>query len=261
MKEFDRLVQIVAQLRGPEGCPWDREQDHASLKQYFLEEVYEVLEAIDGGEHSKLCAELGDVLLQILLHARIAAEAGRFDIRDVLRRISEKLIYRHPRVFGDVEVADSGEVVRNWEQLKQHEVETKQRESLLDGIPRSLPALQRAQALHKEVAKVGFDWDDVSGPWAKLREELEELEQVMDANDEEAAARELGDVLIAVANLARFLGVWAEDALRQGNDRFEERFRQVERRAAAAGRELSEMTLAEMDRLWEEVKADEHNAT
>ncbi len=261
MNEFDRLVQIVAQLRGPGGCPWDREQDHDSLKQYFLEEVYEALEAIDAREDSKLCAELGDVLLQILLHAQIAAEAGRFDIGDVVRRISEKLIYRHPHVFADGQVADSNEVVYNWEQLKRDEVETGRRESLLDGIPRSLPALQRAQALHKKVAKVGFDWDDASGPWAKLREELDELEQAVDSDDPEAVARELGDVLIAVVNLSRLLGVAAEDALRQGNARFEERFREIERRAAAAGQELSEMPLAEMDRLWEEAKAAERNAT
>ncbi len=261
MDEFDRLVQIVAKLRGPGGCPWDCEQDHASLKQYFIEEVYEALEAIDDHEDSKLCAELGDVLLQILLHAQIAAEEGSFDIQDVLQRISEKLVYRHPHVFGEVAVADSDEVLRNWELLKQHEAETGPRESVLDGIPRSLPALQRSQQLQENAAKVGFDWDDISGPWAKLSEETEELRQAADSGDHDAIVHELGDLLIAVVNLARFLHVSAEEALRGGNARFEQRFREVERTATAQGEKLSDMTLAELDKLWEAAKAAESNAT
>ncbi len=261
MKEFDHLVEIVAKLRSPQGCPWDREQDHDSLKQYFVEEVYEALEAIDAQEDSKLCAELGDVLLQILLHAQIAAEQGTFDIQDVLQRISDKLVYRHPHVFGDIAVADSDEVLRNWEQLKRHEAEAAPRESVVDGIPESLPALQRSQKLQENAARVGFDWEDISGPWAKLHEEVQELEQAAKSGDRRAITHELGDLLIAVVNLARFLDVAAEDALRQGNARFERRFREVEQKAAARGEKLSDMTLGKLDELWEEVKATESNAT
>ena len=261
MAEFDRLVEIVATLRSPQGCPWDREQHHDSLKQYFVEEVYEVLEALDAAEPARLCAELGDVLLQILLHAQIAAEQGAFDIRDVVQRISDKLVYRHPHVFGEVVVADSDEVLRNWEQLKRHETEVQPRESMLHVIPASLPALQRSQKLQENAARVGFDWEDISGPWAKLHEEIQELGQVADSGDREAIAHELGDLLLAVVNLARFLHIPAEEALRQGNVRFEQRFREVERRAAARGEKLSDMTLGKLDELWEEAKAAESNAT
>ena len=254
MEEFDRLVEVVATLRSPEGCPWDREQDHQSLKHYLLEEVYEVLEAADTGSDEKLCGELGDVLLMVIMYAQIAAEQNGFNISDVITRITDKLIYRHPHVFGDVRVADADEVVRNWEQLKQHEADTGPRQSALDGIPKSLPALQQAQELQKKVARVGFDWDSIEGPWRKLFEEIEELQEVADRGADEAVAHELGDLLIAVVNLARFLDVYAEDALRVGNRRFEQRFRQVEQQAAAAGRKLSEMTLEELDELWEQAK-------
>jgi len=257
MNEFDRLVEIVATLRSPEGCPWDREQDHESLKHYLLEEVYEVLEAADAGVDEKLCGELGDVLLMVVMYAQIGAEQNGFNISDVIARITDKLIYRHPHVFGDIKVADSDEVVDNWEQLKQHEAGTGQRESALDGIPRSLPALQQAQELQKKAARVGFDWDSIEGPWRKLFEEIEELQEAADNGADEAVAHELGDLLIAVVNLARFLGVYAEDALRAGNRRFEQRFRQVEQQAAATGRELSEMTLEELDELWEQAKTSQ----
>ena len=254
MAEFDRLVEIVATLRSPEGCPWDREQDHASLRHYLLEEVYEVLEAADTSADEKLCGELGDVLLMVVMYAQIAAEQNGFSISDVIARITDKLIYRHPHVFGDVEVADSDEVVDNWEQLKQHEADAGPRESALDGVPKSLPALQQAQELQKKAARVGFDWDSIEGPWRKLFEEIEELQEAADSGTEEAVAHELGDLLLAVVNLARFLDVYAEDALRVGNRRFEQRFRQVEQQAAAAGRKLSEMTLEELDELWEQAK-------
>ncbi len=257
MEEFDRLVEVVATLRSPEGCPWDREQDHASLRHYLLEEVYEVLEAADIGADEKLCGELGDVLLMVVMYTQIAAEQDGFNISDVIARITDKLIYRHPHVFGDVEVADSDEVVDNWEQLKQHEADTGPRQSALDGIPRSLPALQQAQELQEKAARVGFDWDSIEGPWRKLFEEIEELQEAADNGAEEAVTHELGDLLIAVVNLARFLDVYAEDALRAGNRRFEQRFRQVEQQAAAMGRELSEMTLEELDELWEQAKTSQ----
>jgi len=254
MAEFDRLVEVVATLRSPEGCPWDREQDHQSLKQYLLEEVYELLEAADSGVEEKLCGELGDVLLIVVMYAQIAAEQEGFNISDVIASIIDKLIYRHPHVFGDVEVADSDEVVRNWEQLKQQETDTRPRLSALDGIPKSLPALQQAQQLQEKAARVGFDWDNIEGPWRKLFEEIEELQEAADSGADEAVAHELADLLIAVVNLARFLGVYAEDALRVGNRRFEQRFRQMEQQAAAAGCKLSEMTPEELDELWEQAK-------
>lgn len=254
MEEFDRLVEVVATLRSPEGCPWDREQDHASLRHYLLEEVYEVLEAADTGADEKLCGELGDILLMIVMYAQIAAEQDGFDISDVIARITDKLIYRHPHVFGDVEVADSDEVVDNWEQLKQHEADTGPRQSVLDGVPKSLPALQQAQELQKKAARVGFDWKSIEGPWRKLFEEIEELREAADSGADEAVAHEIGDLLLAAVNLARFLDVYAEDALRVGNRRFEQRFRQVEQQAAAQGRKLSEMTLEELDELWEQAK-------
>ena len=260
MEQFDRLVQIVAHLRGPEGCPWDREQTHSTLKQYFLEEVYEALEAIDAEAPSKLCAELGDVLLQVMLHAQIASEEGQFDIEDVLKRINEKLVYRHPHVFGQLSVSGSQEVRENWERLKRSEAETGPRESVLDGVPRSLPALQRSRQLQKRAAKLGFDWDDAAGPWAKVFEELEELQQAVEMASNQAITWAVGDLLIAVVNLARHLGVNAEDALRQASNRFEERFRAVEQSAAARGQRLADMSLKEMDELWEEAKAADPNA-
>ncbi len=255
MNEFDRLVEVVATLRSPEGCPWDREQNYASLRHCLLEEVYEVLEAADVGADEKLCAELGDVLLIVVMYAQIAAEQNSFTIGDVIARIIDKLIYRHPHVFGDVEVTDSDEVVRNWEQLKQHEADTGPRQSVLDGIPQALPALQRAQELQKEAARVGFDWDSIAGPWQKLAEEIQELQEAADSGAGKAVTHELGDLLFAIVNLARFLGVYAEDVLRTANKRFEQRFRQVERQAAARGCQLSEMTLEELDELWEQAKA------
>ena len=260
MDEFDRLVQIVARLRSDEGCPWDRQQTHRTLKQYFVEEVYEAIEAIDDGESAQLCGELGDVLLQVALHAQIASETGEFDIHDVLDRINEKLVYRHPHVFGDVSVSSADEVLRRWEQLKQAERDEHPGQSVLDGVPRTLPALQRAKRLQEKAARMGFDWDDVSGPWAKVLEEIEELRETMDGEDRERMVEELGEVLVAVVNVGRQLGISGEEALRMANNRFEARFRAVEQLAAEKGMELAEMSLAQMDELWEQVKNSEADA-
>lgn len=258
MTQFDELVEIMRALRAPGGCPWDREQTHESLKPYLLEETYEALEAVDSGDPQKLCAELGDVLLQVVFHAQLGAESGRFDIRDVCERINRKLRYRHPHVFGDVTVTDSAEVITNWEQLKRQEAETGRRESALDGVPQAMPALMRAQELQKKAARVGFDWEDVEGPLAKVEEELGELKRAREAGE---IAHELGDLLFAVVNVARFLGVDAEDALRQACARFSWRFRQVEAAAREAGRELHGMDLAEMDELWEAAKKAKDGAS
>jgi tetrapyrrole methylase family protein/MazG family protein len=256
MKQFDELVEIMARLRSPDGCPWDREQDHQTLKPYMIEEAYEAVEAVDSGDSEKLCAELGDVLLQVVFHARVAEEVGSFDIRAVCDRINQKLIYRHPHVFGDTEVAGSDEVLHNWERLKRAEKESASRESVLDGIPGALPALKRAADMQKKASKVGFDWPDLDGPLQKVDEELTELHEARAMGDQSAIADELGDVLFALVNVARFLKVDAEDALRMACDRFAARFRSVEQQAREMGKDLSDMSLAEMDVLWERSKAE-----
>jgi len=256
MDRFRELVEIMARLRAPGGCPWDREQSHRSLKPYLLEETYEVLEAIDHGSDRKLAEELGDLLLQIVFHAQIAAEAGSFTMEDVAGGISDKLRHRHPHVFGDVRVRDSEEVVDNWEQLKRAEARNHDRESLLDGIPAALPALQRADDVQRRVAKVGFDWDDASGPAAKVREELAEVEEASASGENERVAEEIGDLLFAVVNLARALGVNGEDALRVAVARFAERFRAMEKMADGRGIRLKGLTLEQLDELWEAAKRE-----
>jgi tetrapyrrole methylase family protein/MazG family protein len=254
MRQFDRLVEIMAKLRGPGGCPWDAQQTHQSLRPYLLEEAYELLEAADDADMGRLCGELGDVLLQVAFHAQLAAERGDFDIADVCDKISDKLEYRHPHVFGTVEVSGAEEVLTNWERLKRQEEEHQERESALDGVPRDLPALQQADKLQKRAAKVGFDWQTIQGPWHKVEEELREVQE---AEDPSEAAHEIGDLLFAICNVARFLKIEPEGALREANRRFSNRFRSVEQQAAALDRKLADMTLDEMDVLWERAKAEE----
>lgn len=255
MKEFDELVEIMRRLRGPDGCPWDREQTHESLAPHLIEEAYELIEVIEASQPQYICEELGDVLLQVVFHAQLAAERGEFDIHDAVQRLVDKLYHRHPHVFGTVQVSGSEEVLHNWEQLKSAEYEQEPRLSVLDGIPRALPALQRAQKLQRRASKVGFDWDDADGPRAKITEELAELDAALAAQDPEAIRHEVGDLLASVVNLCRFVGVEAEGALREANRRFEQRFRQIEQGARDQGRDLSEMTLDEMDHLWDAAKA------
>jgi tetrapyrrole methylase family protein/MazG family protein len=254
MREFCELVETMRRLRGPGGCPWDQEQSHETLKPYLLEESYEALEAVDSGDPAKLCAELGDVLLQVVFHAQIAEENDRFDIAAVCKRINDKLIYRHPHVFSDVQVSGSDQVVDNWEQLKRREKEAATRDSALDGIPVALPALMHATDVQKKAARVGFDWADIDGPLEKIDEELGELQQARAGGDREQVIHELGDLLFAVVNVARFLKIDAEDALRMACRRFDARFRQMEEQAAARGTSLREMTLEQMDGLWEDAK-------
>ena len=256
MREFDELCEIMARLRAEDGCPWDREQTHESLRPYFLEETYEALEAIDSQDPKKLCSELGDVLLQIVFHAQIADEQGQYDMRAVLARINEKLRYRHPHVFSDVTVSDSDEVVDNWEQLKLLEPEAAHRTSALDGVPDILPALKRAFALQKKASKVGFDWPDVEGPRGKVREEEAELEEALASGDRDRVADEFGDLLFALVNVARFYKLDPEDALRRTCDRFAGRFTRVESQAGEMGRDLRDMDIAELDVLWEKAKEE-----
>ncbi len=255
MKEFDELVAIMQRLRSPDGCPWDREQTHEALAPHLIEEAYELIEVIEAAKPQYICEELGDVLLQVIFHAQLAAERGEFDIHDVTQRLVDKLYHRHPHVFGEVQVSGTEEVLHNWEQLKHAEYVDEPRQSVLDGIPCALPALQRAQKLQWRSAKVGFDWDDLAGPRGKLDEEITELDTALAQEDPEAIRHEIGDVLASVVNLCRFVDVDAEGALREANRRFEARFREVERGAKAQGRDLSDMTLDEMDHLWNAAKA------
>ena len=251
-RSLQGLRQIVHHLRAPGGCPWDREQTHESLAPYILEEAYEVADAIRHESPAELAEELGDLLLQVFLQAELAEEAGRFTLNDVVERISAKLVRRHPHVFGDVAVATASDVQRNWEQLKA--AEKGERSSVLDGVPRSLPALMAAQEIQKRLKKVGFDWPDHRGVDDKLAEELAELR---DASSAEAAASELGDVLFILARVGLDAGSDAEEALRGTNRRVARRVRFVETRARERGRQLKDIPVEELLRLWDEAKADE----
>jgi MazG family protein len=250
---IDPLVQVMAKLRGPDGCPWDREQTHDSLRRYMLEEAYEATEQMASGDMKHLCEELGDVLLQVVFHAQIASESGHFTMDEVVEGITAKLVRRHPHVFGDVSVRDAAEVNRNWEAIKRQEKGGKAPASILEGIGKGLPALSKANALQKRAATVGFDWPDLAGPVAKVHEELDELLQAPPAERE----GELGDLLFAVVNVARVLGIEPELALHQTNAKFLRRFQQMEEMAAQQGLKLSDMTLDQMDRLWDEAKKRE----
>ena len=269
---IERLVGIMARLRAPDGCPWDREQTHETLKPFLLEEVYELLEAIDSGSDRDLMGELGDVLLQVIFHARIAAEEERFTIDDVAAAIFEKLVRRHPHVFGNTEVEDAGEVVTNWERIKRSEREgnCEHPVSALDGVPAELPALLRAQRIQEKASRTGFDWSQAGGALDKVAEEFEELRRELaggerasgkedaDAGDErDRVEEEMGDLLFALVNTGRFLCLCPEEALRLAVAKFERRFRAVEERFHADGRQLEDASLEEMDRVWEKVKESE----
>ncbi|HEY6106676.1 MAG TPA: nucleoside triphosphate pyrophosphohydrolase, partial [Anaeromyxobacteraceae bacterium] len=253
---IEKLLSIMARLRGPDGCPWDREQTLKTLRPYVLEETYEVLEAIDAGDPREHREELGDLLLQIVFQAQLASEEGKFDFADVAEAISSKLVSRHPHVFGDATVKDAEAVLRQWVALKRKEKEARGGgQSVLEGVPREMPALARAERLTEKASRVGFDWPDPSGPRAKVDEELAELDRAMAAGDRAAVEDELGDVLFAVSNLARKLGIPPEEALRGAVGRFVARFRYVEDQLALRGVRHGEATLEEMDRLWEQAKA------
>jgi tetrapyrrole methylase family protein/MazG family protein len=252
---FEDLVRITAKLRGPDGCPWDREQTHMSIKPNLIEEAFEVAEAIEDQDDRELCTELGDLLLQIVFHAQMASEEERFTIVDVARTIKEKLVRRHPHVFGDTKVSGAAEALENWSKIKAAERKHKEDRSALAGVPRSMPALLRAQRLGEKASHVGFDWEDAAGVLAKLREELGELETAIETGQREAAERELGDLLYAATSLARHLDANAEDALNRAADRFSRRFRYMEERAAEQGRDFRAMPLPEKEQLWEEAKA------
>lgn len=262
---FLKFRDTIAALRDPvSGCPWDLEQDHRSLRPYLLEEAHEVLEAIDAGDDSSLCDELGDLLLQVVLHSQLAAERKAFTLADVIRRVDEKMIRRHPHVFGETTAADSGEVLRNWEQIKAGEkAESSAATDLphtnrLRGIPKTLPSLTRAQRIGEKAASCNFDWVVLSDVWSKVQEELEELQREVPETTESLTSEsrirlehELGDLLFALAQYARWLGISAEESLRSTCERFILRFSRLEN---LAGSDLKELSVAELERRWQEAK-------
>lgn len=251
-RQFTTLREIIAILRSPEGCPWDREQTHQSIRKHLIEEAYEVLETIDDDDPEAMCEEMGDLLMQVMLHAQIAEDDGDFTIDDIILGLNEKLIRRHPHVFGTKSASTGEEAVINWDQIKLEEKKKKgidmAEKSLLDGIPRGLPSLMTAYELSKKASKVGFDWDQVKEVYAKIEEELEEVKE---ARTEEHVKEEIGDLLFAVANLARFLKLDPEEALALTNRKFKQRFQYIER---ALNKPMTEATLDEMEALWQEAK-------
>ena len=266
---FEKLVAVQARLRGPDGCPWDREQTHRTLRTYLIEEAYEVLEALESGNDAKFAEEMGDLLLQIVFHSQIAREEGRFTVADVIREIHDKMIRRHPHVFGETHAKDSAEVLRNWEQIKAEERRSGKKEksengktpidepSLLDGVSRALPATLEGFQLTRKAARIGFDWDDAGGVIAKMQEETEELRNALNSQDPRKREEELGDLLFAAVNLSRFLHIDPEIALKKANAKFSRRFRAMEALARKTGREFKNLTREEMEALWDATKLAE----
>jgi len=250
--ELQPLVDVMRILREPGGCPWDREQNHKSIRSNFVEEVYEFLEAVDADDEEGMCEELGDVLMQVVFHARMAEEAGRFDMQDVIDGVVDKLIRRHPHVFGETTVKDSAEVLVNWDAIKKEEKQ--ERKHVLDGVAQGLPALLRAYTLQRKAAKVGFDWDNVDDVWAKVEEELGEFKEALSNDDKESAEKELGDLLFAITNYARHKGFEPEVALTGTNDRFVARFSHVEEMVELSGKSWQDFSLSELDVFWNEAK-------
>ena len=266
---FEKLAAVQARLRAPDGCPWDREQTHASLRTYLIEEAYEVLEAMESGDDAKFAEEMGDLLLQIVFHSEIAREEGRFDVSDVIREVHDKMVRRHPHVFGEKRAKDSAEVLKNWEQIKKEEriaagkknADGEEKEdkpaSLLDGVSKALPAALEGLSLTRRAARIGFDWDNVEGVFDKLREEGGELREAVNAKDAGRTEEEMGDLLFAAVNLARFLHVDPEIALKKANAKFSSRFRRMEELAAKSGKALADVPREQMEEFWETAKRAE----
>src|SRR5467141_610998 len=270
---FEKLVAVKARLRAPNGCPWDREQTHQSLRTYLVEEAYEVLEALESGNDAKFAEEMGDLLLQIVFHSQIAREEGRFTVAEVIREIHDKMIRRHPHVFGKTHAKDSAEVLRNWEQIKAEERrasnnkgESKSGEgvaretSLLDGVSRGLPATLEGYQLTRKASRIGFDWKEADGVFEKLLEETEELKKASREKDHLKMEEELGDLLFAAVNLSRFLKIDPEIALKKANAKFSRRFREMERLARESGREFKDLPREEMEAFWDATKKTEGKA-
>ena len=248
--EFNRLIEIMQSLRSENGCEWDKKQTHESLRQYLIEEAYEAVEAIDNMDMNLLKEELGDLLLHVVFHARLGEEKGNFDIDAVLAGINEKLIRRHPHVFGENREKDVEKIKMDWEESKQKEG----RESRIDGIPKNMSGLQRAFRLQEKAASTGFDWDNVEDVWAKLDEEIHEVRKAADDGNKNELEEEIGDLIFSAVNLSRFMGVNPEDALRRTIKKFETRFKSIEKAAEENGRNITELSLEEMDKIWESNK-------
>ena len=249
LDQFAALVDIIARLRSPDGCPWDRRQTHASMRENLLEECYEVLETLDKGDSGKLCEELGDLLMQVVMHVQIASEAGEFEMGDVVGSISTKLIRRHPHVFGSLKVKDADEVLLNWEALKKNERDSDA--SMLENVPKHLPALAYSQEIQSRVARVGFDWEDDSGVIDKLVEEVAEFKETESQEEREA---EFGDLLFTLANIARRMDIDLESALRQASGKFYQRFAHMEKVCRERGTSFAQLSFDEQNALWEEAK-------
>ncbi|HET7433991.1 MAG TPA: nucleoside triphosphate pyrophosphohydrolase [Thermoanaerobaculia bacterium] len=257
-KTFDDLVKLMTTLRGPDGCPWDRKQTLPDLKPYVIEEAYEVVDAIDRDDRGALLEELGDFLLEAVFAAEITREEGTFDIYDSITAIHEKLVRRHPHVFGDAEAKDAEEVLVNWEKLKSAERKAENK-SVLSGVPQSLPALLKASRLTEKAARVGFDWRRTEDVFDKLDEELHELREAVDSGDAKHMEEELGDLLFTIANIARKMNLNAEEALQSTNRKFQSRFMAMESRVHERGQNIDQLSLEEMDQLWDEAKAAERS--
>lgn len=251
--ELEPIVEVMKVLRSPGGCVWDIEQTHRSLRRYIIEEVYEVIEAIDLEDSELLCEELGDLLLQIVFHARMAEETGSFSMQDVIDTVTEKMIRRHPHVFGDVSVRDAGEVVLNWDAIKRKE-KGDARKSVLDGVPKDLPSLMKAYKLQHKAAKVGFDWDNIAPVWDKINEEIAELKKAIKENNKANIEAEFGDVLFSIVNLSRFLHVDPEVSLNMTNNKFIRRFSYIENNVEKEGKEWKKLTMKELNKYWDESK-------
>ncbi|MBL7093915.1 nucleoside triphosphate pyrophosphohydrolase [candidate division KSB1 bacterium] len=251
--QFAKLVEIMAGLRGEQGCPWDKEQTHESLRQYLLEETYEVLELIDEARYDELKNELGDLLLQVIFQSQIAKEEGRFDIRDVVENINKKLIHRHPNVFGDTVIKTAEEQTVNWEKMKKKEDSDR---SVIDGVPKQLPSLLRAHRIQQKAATVGFDWDNTLPVFEKVEEEFNELKQAIKNKNSKNIEEEFGDLLFTMVNLSRFIQVNPEDSLRLSVEKFACRFKKMEEKVKQNKQTFEEMSLNEMDEIWDEIKDD-----
>ena len=255
--DFNDLVELMAKLRGPGGCPWDHKQTAVSLKPFLIEECYEVVDALDEGSPDKVKEELGDLLFQIIFHARIAEENGQFTIHDVISTNIEKMTRRHPHVFGDERLTTDKEVLANWEEIKKKEKGYEERTSILEGVPRDLPSLLRAHRLQERAARVGFDWNRIDEALPKLDEEMAEFKESLKTKDAAGIEEELGDIFFMLVNISRFLDVNPEEALRKTISKFIHRFRFIEEHAANTGRSLNDMALDEMETLWQESKGKE----
>ncbi|MEK7399394.1 MAG: nucleoside triphosphate pyrophosphohydrolase [Candidatus Poribacteria bacterium] len=258
-ESFGQLVEIIAKLRSDDGCPWDREQTHETLKTGIIEEAYEVIETIDEKDDEKFEEELGDLLMQVLLNAQIAKDEGKFNILGVIQRISEKLIRRHPHVFGDLEVKDSQEIMQNWERIKSEERAERDENSLMDGVPINLPALIQARKVQSRASRVGFDWDKADDVLKKVDEEVEELKEGISKRDKENIEEEIGDILFSIVNLSRFLDVEPEGALRKTTAKFIRRFKKMESLIADDGKKITDFDLTGLDKIWDSIKNEQRS--